>query len=533
LVALVASGAGSAAVASSAGHRVSSSAAARSANDAGDAAACQAKPRAGGNLVYDRANETVTLNPLDIRNGNGDIFAINMIYQGLVQYAPNGSTTVVGGVAKNWSVSPNGKVYTFHLRPGVKFSNGQPVTAQDVVFSLNNFGNPKVNQVMSVVATGYGNAKAMNSHTVQVTLKKPVPAFLDDIAIFPAFILPEKLVQSEGKAFWTHPIGSGPFTVKNFVSGSHITFGRNPYYWDKPLPYLNSVTFNFATNSDSRLLALTSGTAQEADVIEPSQVASVRGNKSLILQTNSMPAWISIFPNEKHKPFANTDVRLAMAYAINRQQIKQQIFHGLGAIPNSVLGHFPMDAPTSKVPAYSYNPAKARQLLAKAGYKNGFSVALSYPSGLDYFSQMALLLQQDLGQVGIKVHLLQQDPATMIADFSASKFQLSFGYPQMTTDVGAPDEFAQFYALPNPTHSFFTGWSNAGIASQVQQFVTNTSTSQRAQEWPKIQAALMGHQGWINILDQPLVSAHAKNVCGTLINTLGVDQLWYTWLAGK
>jgi peptide/nickel transport system substrate-binding protein len=269
-----------------------------------------------------------------------------------------------------------------------------------------------------------------------------------------------------------------------------------------------------------------------ADVIEPSQVASVRGNKKLILQANKMPAWISLFPNEAFKPFANKDVRLALAYAIDREAIKSQIFHGLGTIPNSVLGHFPLDAPESTVAPYAYDPDKARQLLAQAGYKDGFSVSLSYPSGLDYFSQMALLLQQDLGKVGIKVRLLQQDPARMIADFSAQHFQLSFGYPQMTTDVGAPDEFAQFYALPGPTHSFFTGWSNAAIAGQVQRFVTSTSTEQRAQEWPKIQAALMAEQGWINVLDQPLVSAHARNVCGTQINTLGVDQLWYTWLAG-
>ena len=235
---------------------------------------CSGTPvRVGETWFTHAVHSTETLNPLDILNGNGDIFADNLIYQGLVGFDPKGKNEVVPLIAKSWTVSPNGPLYTFHLRPGVKFSNGQPVTAQDVAWSLNQFGSPKANVVMGVLAVGYGTAKVVNSSTVTISLLHPVAAFLDDIASFPAFVVPQALVQKEGANFWKNPVGSGPFKFQSFVSGSHVTFVKNPYYWDKPLPYLNKVTFDFALDSNSRLLDLESNEAQIADLITPSQIS--------------------------------------------------------------------------------------------------------------------------------------------------------------------------------------------------------------------------------------------------------------------
>ena len=178
---------------------------------------------------------------------------------------PTGSTKLEPSLAQSWTVSADGKTYTFHLRPGLKFSNGQPVTAEDVKWSLDRFGNPKIDAAMSSVAGGYGSSKVIDPTTVQVNLTRPVASFLYNISIFPAFILPKNLVEKEGQSFYNHPVGTGPFIVKEFVKGSHITFVRNPYYWEQGKPYLNSVRFNFATDSNSRILALRGGSAQILD----------------------------------------------------------------------------------------------------------------------------------------------------------------------------------------------------------------------------------------------------------------------------
>jgi peptide/nickel transport system substrate-binding protein len=487
----------------------------------------------GGSLVYARGSATQTLNPLGNINGNGDIFADNLIYQGLVGFNSNGLNEVIPDIAKSWTISPSGLTYTFDLRPGVKFSNGQPVTAQDVAWSLNQFGNPKVNVVMGVLAVGYHHASVVNSSTVAITLTHPVPAFLNDIATFAAVVLPENLVKKEGASFWKHPVGSGPFAFQSFESGSHVTFVRNPYYWDKPLPYLNKVTFNFALDSNSRLLDLESGEAQIADLITPSQVPTIEANKNLVLAQHNIPAWIGLSPNENYKPLANVDVRLAIADAINPKLIIKEIFHGIGTIPNSVVGHLKYDGSNSQVPPYKYDVAKAKKLMVKAGYPHGFNVTLQYPTGFDYFGELTLLVKQELGAIGINVTLVPLATSTMTANWSLMKYQLTFFGSIISSDIPVPDEYAEF--LANPTSSgldgFFTGWKDLKIWAMVQKFTSTTSNASRALQWPKIQEAFMQQQPGINVLDYPILTAHAKNVCGANLNILGVDQLQDTWIA--
>jgi peptide/nickel transport system substrate-binding protein len=433
-------------------------------------------------------------------------------------------------------VSKNGLLYTFHLRPGVKFSNGQPVTAQDVAWSLNQFGNPKTNVVMGVLAVGYGTAKVVNASTVSITLKQPVAAFLDDIATFPAFVLPENLVLKEGIAnFSKNPVGSGPFKFQSFESGSHVTFVRNPYYWDKPLPYLNKVTFNFAVDSNSRLLDLESGEAQIADLITPSQVPTIESNKKLVLAQHNIPAWIAIYPNVGYKPLNNVDVRLAIADAIDRKLIIKEIFHGIGTVPNDVIGQIKYDGSDKQVAPYKYNVTEAKKLMKEAGYSKGFNVTLQYPTGFDYFGQLTLLIKQELAAIGINVTLVPLASATVTNNWSAMKYQLSFAFSIVSSDIPVPDEYANFEADPGSTgiHGFFTGWTDPSIWTMVQKFTSTISNSSRAEQWPKIQEAFMKQQPAINLLDYPILTAHATNVCGATTNILGVDQLQDTWIASS
>ena len=181
-------------------------------------AACEEEPVAGGNLTYARQLEVVTLNPLEIKNGNGDIFADEMLYSGLVRNDPNGEAKVVPSLAEKWDVSKDGMTYTFHLRPGIKFSDGSPITAEDVAWNLEQFANPKVNISLPSLAEGIKKITAPDKSTVVVELEYPVAAFLYNIAVFPAFIVPKAKVEAEGEAFWKHPISSGPFIMKEFAS---------------------------------------------------------------------------------------------------------------------------------------------------------------------------------------------------------------------------------------------------------------------------------------------------------------------------
>jgi peptide/nickel transport system substrate-binding protein len=484
--------------------------------------------------VYERQAAAETLDPLNPLNGNGDIFAYNLAYSGLVRSDPTGRTNkIVPSLADHWTISHDGKTYTFHLRPGIKFSNGRPVTAEDVAWTLNRFGNPKINAIMAAVAGGFGTATVVDSSTVRVQLKKPVAAFLYNISIWPAFVMPKNLVEKQGKAFFKHPVGSGPFMVKSFVKGSYITFARNPHYWESGKPYLNSVRFNFVGDSNTRILALRAGNAQDIDVVPFSQVKSLRADKNVVVQTAKVPLFLGLWLNHLRAPLADLNVRKALQHAIDRTLINQQIFAGLGQIPNSVLMGFSLDAPASVVKPYSYDVATAKALMARSKFPKGFSTTLLYPAGSDFYRQLGLALQQEFGAIGINVKLIEQDTATVTNAWFTRKFDMVFPFASFTSDLTVPDEYADFLAnWDNGFHGFETSWRDPAVQKKVLQFETTRSDSARAKQWVQIQQTLMNLTPVINVLKLPFIDAHAANVCGTHLDGLGSDHLEDTWFAG-
>jgi peptide/nickel transport system substrate-binding protein len=494
--------------------------------------ACAGDPVSGGSLVYGRQSITENFNSLKIVNGNGDIFSNNLIFNGLVRTDPKGSTKIEGAVANKWEVSDDGKSYTFHIRPGIKFSNGQPVTADDVKFSLDRFGDPKINQTLAAVAVGYKSTTIVDDSTVRVDLTNPVPAFLYNISIFPGFIVPKNLVEKQGDAFFKNPVGTGPFKVKELARGSHLTLVRNPNYWEPGKPYLDTLRFDFATDSNSRLLALKDGQTQIADGIPFSQVNSLKNSKDLVVQTAKVPYFVGLWFNHKRAPLADVNVRQAMQYALNRKEINKTIFRGVGTIPNSELPALKYDASSSDVPPYPFDLSKAKAAIAKSKFPDGFPISLKYPAGYDYYKQLGLYLQNAWSQIGIKVKLIEADQSSLTDSFYKGQYDLAFPYAQFTSDLPVPDEYAQFVAEPKSgLNGFFSFWEDPAITKMVRQFVSNPSESERATEWPEIQKALNEQTPWINVMDLPFINAHAKSVCGTDIDALGSDHLEDTWVA--
>jgi peptide/nickel transport system substrate-binding protein len=497
-------------------------------------AACEEEPVAGGSLVYSRQLETVTLNPREIKNGNGDIFADEMLYNGLVRNDPNGSDKVVPGLAEKWDVSKDGLTYTFHLRPGLKYSDGTPITGEDVAWNLEQFADPEVNISLAGVAEGMESAKATNNTTVVVKLEHPVAAFLYNLAVFPAFIVDKAKLEAEGPAFWKHPVGTGPFKLKEFASGSHITFEKNPYYFEKGKPYLQTMRWNFVPNSNTRVLALKSGESQISDGLPFAQVESLQSEANLAVQSIELPQEVLLVTNTKVPALSDPHVRRAMSLAINRDQLNETVFRGVGTVPNSVIQNFELDASDQEVPPFEFNVKKAEEELAKSKYAKGFSVKMQYPAGLDYFKQMALLVQQELGVIGIEVKLEEIEAATVAEKWLEGEFELTFPFTGTSSDVPVPDEYASFYALPEAElDGFKSFWTNKEAEGLVQKFISSTNEGARKAEWKKIQELFNEEMPSLNIMDFPLVNGHQSTVCGTKANGLGVDQLQETWIAKK
>lgn len=491
--------------------------------------ACKGKPTRGGALTYARSEGPVTLNPFFPTNGNGDIFIDTLIYQGLVRPTQKGlSQNVVPGVAKSWTVSNNGTTYTFHLRPGVKFSNGQPVTATDVKFSLDYFASSK--DEGQQLSAGFKNAVVVNPTTVQMNLTEPTPGIIYNMSIWDAMVVPQNLVQKEGTAFWTHPVGTGPFQLTNWVRGSSITLKRNPYYWQKGLPYLTKITFKYATTGNSRLLALEDKQAQIVTALTFSDVPTVRANPALTLQLAKVPYWVGLWLNEQRPQFRTLDVRQALQYAIDKPLINKKVFSGVGTIPNSILPQLKGDATDKQIKPYPFDLKKAKALIAKSHYPHGFSTTLQYPSGSSEYTNLDLILQSEWSKIGVKVKLVATTEAIETKNYTGGNYTMTYPYVEFTSDVTVPDEYATFVAVPDSDHAFYSWWTDPTVAKMVQTF-DHTPKPSRVTLWHKIQRTMLVQTPDINIMDLPFVNAHLKNVCGTYLNPLGADSLQYTWIA--
>lgn len=505
---------------------------ASTANSSGPNPACKKTPVRGGSLVYARGIETASLNPWKVKSGNGDIFSDEMIYSPLVRLNPEGGDEIQPAVAESWEISKDGKTYVFHLRRGLKFSDGTPVTAEDVKWSLDNNASEKVDVEMSSVAAGYKSTTIVDPQTVRVELSEPIAAFLYDLAIFPAMILPKKEVQAQGEAFWKHPAGAGPFKVKEYATGDHLTLERNPYYWEQGKPYLESLRFDFQSEGNSRILALESGKAQIADEIPYNQIASLATNPKLKLHVAPVPSWSNLLLNNKVKPLGELDVRTAIQYAINRKLINSAIFKGIGEMPNSLFA--PMKYYDKSLPAYEYDVAKAKEYMAKSNYPHGFSTTLIYVAGSAPSKPLTLLLQQELGEIGIKVNLKEVPLAQAGEAWTNMKYEMFIPSGSVSSDLPVPDEYAGRFADPSPgQEAFYTGWQDPTVSKKVHTFQRTLSEGSRAEQWAVIQREFREQNPSIDILNTPFVSAHGVGVCGTSINAMGVDRLENTWLAGE
>jgi peptide/nickel transport system substrate-binding protein len=284
---------------------------------------------------------------------------------------------IVPWLATSWTVSPDHLTYTFHLKPGVKFTDGTPVNAQAIVDNLNYQVNPKTGNgvVSSYIVPAFKSATAVNDLTVQVKLKEPYAPFLGALAEPYAGIISPKTLTAGTTAVCDNPVGSGPFIFTKWNHGQNIEFVRNPNYNSWPAnalhkgpAYVNKLVWSYILNPTTRYGSLTSG---ESDVIYDVPAPDYKAAQSQYNVAQSILGGRpnSIDLNAEHGVFTDVRVRQAFAYGANRKQAVESAFDGkLPFNGNGSLGYDSVDYDSSLNNAFAYDPAKANQLLNEAGW---------------------------------------------------------------------------------------------------------------------------------------------------------------------
>jgi len=348
-----------------------------------------------------------------------EVFDYN-VYQHLVELTPKGG--VIPVLATSYVKSKDGLTYTFTLRSGVTFSNGDPLTAADVVFSLkraaaSTSGYPYQNLVANV-----STVTSPSSDTVVVTLSHPDSQFIYNLAAYSNGVV---LDPSAVANIATAPVGTGPYVFQSQVSNYDIVLTANPTYWGGT-PKLSTVTFRYFLSSTTLDSALKSGEIQVIDNLASAQdIGQFKGNSAYQVITGPTEGKIDLTINDSVGPLKKLKVRQAIAYATNKKAVLKIDGDNYGTVIGSdqVPGD-PWYTPSVNK-TYAYSPAKAKKLLAQAGYKHGFSLTLTIPP-YGYAETPAPLIQAELQAVGIKVVIKNIAWALWISKvFEAHSYQLT------------------------------------------------------------------------------------------------------------
>ena len=328
------------------------------------------------------------------------------VFEGLVKPTSNGD--LIPAVASNYTVSEDHLTYTFTLREGVKFHNGDAVTAEDVVYSLKRVAAPTETGVVQVEALSLmADVAAVDERTVAITLTEPSNEFISYLTVA---ILPADYTEQD-----TKPVGTGPFTFASRSAQENIILAKFEEYWGQKA-YLDQVTFRIIENAEGLLMGLQSGAIDICSHLTTTQVSQLSDSEFSIAQGN-MNLVQAMYLNNAVAPFDNVLVRQALCHAIDRQMILDLAFDGYGTLIGSSMypafGKYFDDTLTNH---YAYDVDAAKALLAQAGYPGGFDMTITVPSNYQPHMDTAEVVVEQLKAIGVNAVIQPVEWETWVSE---------------------------------------------------------------------------------------------------------------------
>lgn len=433
---------------------------------------------------------------------------VSQIFNGLVQLSD--SLTVEPCIAKSWSISPDGKVYTFDLRTDVLFHNspvfpqgvGRRVTAHDFVYSFGRIINPKVASPGAWVfgsldtesTLSPGGCLAINDSTLQIFLKKPFPAFLGILSMPYAFVVPHEAVDYFGKDFRNNPVGTGPFALKYWKEGEKLILRRNPSYFEKDiqgnqLPYLEAVSISFIADKQSEFLEFLKGNIDflsgvhaaskdelltRSGNLNPRYADRVKMLTGPYLNTEYLGIIVdTTIDIVKKSPLRHPEIRKAIAYGFDRQKMMTYLRSNMGYPAHA--GFVPVGMPGfyKNSNGFNFNPELSRQLLHQAGFPNGKGLQPITICTTDDYVDICEFIQHQLGELGIPI-VVEVFPGAAYREMMANSKMMFFRASWVADYADAENYLSLFYSKnfspggPNYTHFSNPRFDNLYLKALMQ-----------------------------------------------------------------
>ncbi|MDR7452827.1 MAG: ABC transporter substrate-binding protein [Armatimonadota bacterium] len=496
---------------------------------AGAGPAVGQSPQFGGELRLARDADSATMDPIATTQ-NLDLWVFINIYDTLVRQGDD-ARSIVPGLAERWTVSPDGKVYTFYLRPNLKFSDGTPVRASDVVFAIERARTAK-EAAWAWTLSSVAKVEAPTPATVRITLKQKWAPFLADIALFDTAVYPESYFKKVGaKGLAAKPLGSGPFYLAEWKRGDYILLKKNPHYWDAKNVRLDAVRFLVVPDDNTRILKLLSGEVDAIGFVPFSRINELKNHPDVTMILDPSTRTDYLMFNHKKKPFQDRRVRQAISYAIDRNEIVRSILFGHGEPASSFLpkGAVAWD-PTLR--PYPYDPGTALRLMKESSVPNGFATSLLISAGDVTWSQVATFIKEELKAIGITVNIQQIDPTQLIDTQSKGGYEMTLQY--WTNDIIDPDELVSFAIdYTQGGNSFFTYYNNPQANRLAAQGRVESDPAKREQIYRQIQRLWYEDQHMLALYHSPFRNATRKWVHDFHQNPFGYWSLTRAWLSKR
>lgn len=462
------------------------------------------------------SSDAANLDPVNAKD-NADIWLITVFGEGLVQSSSDGKK-IVPCLATGWDISKDNLTYTFHLRSGVKFSNGTAMTADDCVYSLKRARDTASSQ-WSFSLSDVKDVTAKDASTVVISLKEPSAAFLSDLAMFNATIMPKAYSEKEGDTGLSqHPVSTGPFMLDSWTKGESVTFKKNPYYWQSGKPKTDEVKFTVVSDDNSRIMQLQSGTI-DIDASTPCNLMKTAAANSKI-SANTYPSTMLYYVtfNTTKGVLKNAKVRQALEYATNKEALTKTVTYGFGKKAVSFISESDPYYDKDLKDAHNYDIGKAKSLLQEAG-EPSLSLNLLLPSGNTLYQQIATVLKEQWAQAGVTLNINQLDRTAVKSAFKGMTYDVVLnGWNNDITDTSEWVDYSCVYANDKCS---FTGWENSNVEKWAAAAKQELNSTKRQQLYTNIQEMFQNDVPQIPLFEVPNTVSMSKKISGFVQDPLG------------